>query len=100
MLDKQLHEKIERLGNSRAASTSSERRELIQTRNMLITSPVSDKQRGPEIIDLQEYARSGRGAAYVTYDSINDDSNMIVNVKKARVIHDFMTSNSRLSGFS
>ena len=90
MLDKYLHEIIERLGkNSRAASTSttSERRECIQTSNMLISAPimsepVSNEGKGPEIIDLQEYAKSR--AAFVP------------GINKVKAIHDFIMSNGRV----
>jgi hypothetical protein len=82
MLDKHLHEMIERLGrNLRAASTCSERRELIQTSNMLISRPVSSEEKGgPELIDLQEYARSGKAAAA-----------SVQGINKVKVIHDFFS---------
>jgi hypothetical protein len=54
MLDKYIHEIIERLGKNSRAASAAERREYIQTSNMLISKPARNERKGPEIIILND----------------------------------------------
>jgi hypothetical protein len=67
-----------RLRSSRAASTSNARvPEMIN--GLLVSKPAK-----PEIIDIQEYAKSGRAAASVP------------GINKLKAIRDFIRSNGRI----
>ena len=72
--------------NSRAASTKDARvTEMIN--GMLVSKVASSTSKEPEIIDLQEYAKSRKGVfSNASFPGIN----------KLKAIHDFLRSNGRL----
>ena len=74
--------------NSRAASSSSgkDATEIIVMEGLIVSKPIASKKKGPEVIDLQEYARSVKASASVAAVGIN----------KIKAINDFIRSNGRL----
>ena len=73
---------MSRLRSSRAAS-SPEARVTEMVKGLLVSKPV---EKEPVVIDLQEYARSGKSAASVHF----------VQENKLKVIQDFIHSNGRI----
>jgi anti-sigma28 factor (negative regulator of flagellin synthesis) len=69
--------------NSRAASTPDAR--VTEMGNGLLVSKPAKKE--PEVIDLQEYAKSRKAGSV---------SNQDINVNKVRAIHNFINSNGRI----
>ena len=73
--------------NSRAASSSGTPTETVMMNGLIVSKPIRNKK-GPEVIDLQEYARSVNAASSVAvpFEGIN----------KIKAIHDFIKSNGRV----
>lgn len=67
---------------SRAASLSTKGVTEV-TNGLLVSKPVKE----PEIIDLQEYAKSRKGVSNAV---------SVPGINKVKAIHDFMTSNGRV----
>ena len=72
--------------NSRAASSGKEdatATETIMMDGLIVSKPI--RKKGPEVIDLQEYARS-----------VNAASVAVVGINKIKAINDFIRSNGRV----
>ena len=72
----QFYQVMSRQRGSRAASTQTRTTEMIN--GLLVSKPVATKE--PEIIDLQEYAKSRKGVS-------------VPGINKLKEIHDFIRSN-------
>ena len=81
----QFYQMMTRLRGSRAASSGKEPTETKVMDGLIVSIP---KKKGPEVIDLQEYARSGK--------SFGGGSSGNINVNKLRMIHDFIASHGRV----
>lgn len=83
----QFYQAMARLRGSKAASTSTSTQEDVRvteiTDGLIITRPATKKEKEPEIIDLQEYASSGKAAS-------------VQGINKVKMIHDFIASNGSI----
>jgi hypothetical protein len=81
----QVMTRLKTSSSSRAASTQDDARVTEMINGLLVSKPATIKKE-PVVIDLQEYARSGKAAASVQG----------INVNKMKAIHDFIKSNGRI----
>ena len=75
--------------NSRAASSSGkDATETIVMKGLIVSKPIASRKKGPEVIDLQEYARSAKAASSVAAP--------VAGINKIKAINDFIRSNGRV----
>ena len=95
----QFYQMMTRLRTSKAASgikkEDATETETIMTEGLIVRKPIASasRKKGPEVIDLQEYARSVNRSPKAASMSVDVAA---VGINKVKAINDFIRSNGRV----